>query len=84
MFEWDYVKSKGCKQVKELFLSINSIDVFMEKITCDLMIIAKLFYNRNTQQKQMIMKKPNLRKYLLFKVDIYSESYKYLKNRKKQ
>ena len=86
VFDWDYENQKGwCLQVKELFISIGLLDVYLEKRNCDLRLVeSRLFETRQNQWKEMLITNPKLRTYRLFKNVINTENYVYIKNRKKR
>ena len=70
------IKGKWCKSVKSIFKSIDMLDLYNNKIKCDIkQCKEKLLSNFKNRWSKDVLKKPKLRTYCTFKSDYSIESY---------
>ena len=77
VFNIDFkTKGKWCKSVKSIFKSIDMLDLYNNKIKCDIkQCKKKLLSNFKNRWSKDVLKKPKLRTYCTFKSDYSIESY---------
>ena len=67
VFVWDFENQKGwCQQVKEQFISVDLLDVYLDKRNCDLRLVeSRLFETRQDQWRERLITKPKKRIFCL-------------------
>ena len=77
IFNNDYdLESTWCKSVRNILQEIDNVDVYKNKVQCDLINIEeKLMENYCKNWKVEILKKPKLRTYALIKREFGTEKY---------
>ncbi len=78
MFEYDHrlCSNNWCSEIKDIFVKLGMVQIFNQKLTCDLTTITnKLYTLMKREWLEEIQSKPKLRTYMLFKEEFGIENY---------